>query len=237
MQKNILTVKDLDKNIINFVSACPMPAHIKDAATLRYVLANDHNLEIFGLSNAGELVGKDAFYLVGIMQGLLPHAYAEKASGRDLEVVKLRKCISERTNNFVTKRGYVADHLVVKLPVFDEKKVKYILTYVYDLTCQQSLEILRKKYQEFYQDDNVATSKFLQFLKFDQNICDHITKRELDVILSFIKHRTYKGIAAELDITVKAIEIHLNNLIQKFNCFTSNQLMSALIEKLHNWKS
>lgn len=229
MQKDAKKFNDLNIPIDEFIKSCRMPAHVKYAETLEYALTNKQNLEIFGLSNDEELIGKDAVFLAKAMKGLWPHDYIGKINKTDLEVIKTKQMLITRVNNFVIKNGFIVDHTVTKIPLINtSQKVVGILTLVIDNTPKESLNVLRSRYLEQYKDRKKADNKLLEFMGFDKNICNHLTQDEADFIFTFEQDKMPN------QITKKAT---LSSLKEKFGYSITEQFFNGLMQKLNGWRN
>ncbi|MGD9153417.1 MAG: hypothetical protein PVG30_07170 [Gammaproteobacteria bacterium] len=220
-------------SIEDFVETFPHTAHVKDADTCKYVLTNFNNLKLFGFEKKQDLVGKTVFDLAEIMKEKWPKDYADNIQAYDNQIITTGKPLCATPDEFLNQEGFVVIHSFMKIPLFDfSQNPVAILTLVFDSTAQKNLDSLRKIYNKLYNNSKEADHKFLEFVGFNKNEVENVTTRELDFILSLRNHKALKGVALDLDISIKGVEALCARLRKALNCHTTAELLDYFTDKL-----
>lgn len=234
MNSQLSGVDYMGYSIVELVKNFPFIAHVKDVDTHRYILTNCNNLKLFGFKNENDLLGKNVFDLANVMIDKWPKEYAETINIYDQMVVNTKRAVKVTPDAFLNRDGFVVVHSLTKLPLFDPfENLQAILTLVFDSTKQEKLETLRELYNILYYNRKIGDNKFLQFLGVSAQLAARITKRELDFILSLVRHKTLKEVANDLNISIKGVEALCARLRALMNCYTTSELVSFFVSKLN----
>ncbi len=86
-----------------------------------------------------------------------------------------------------------------------------------DLTLNVDPLFLLSNYKKFYKDRKEMILKFLQFFNIEQFFITLPTNAELRMLLAMKLNDNYKFLAQALNISIKTVESHRNNLKEKMN--------------------
>ncbi len=203
--------------LTDFIHTFPEIAHFKESRSFTYQVSNQANLNVYNLQEEKEIIGKTVFDLnESIMQGKWPPLFAEEIHKSDLLVVKNKTPIKLDHKIFLNQSGYLVIHSMVKLPVFDKnKEVLGILTLSFDSTKNEEALRIKKIYSQYYSNLNEANVKFMEHFGFVEGVKLKLSPREMDCILAISKCRTNKAASHYLDISIKTLDNHLQNIKDK----------------------
>jgi len=220
----IIAKKELFSDLFNLV---PFSSHIKDATSGKYLAMNQASLELLGFSTANEIIGLTVNDLAIQRSGCWDKTFPDYVIDLDHQAITSHNTAMIQ-HSFLNNQGFVRIEKLVKIPILNEKKNKTIglLSFGEDLTFNVNLLFLFNNYKKFYLNKNEMILKFLQFLKIDQFFLILPTQTELRLLLAMKLNDSYKFLAKSLNISIKTVESHRNNLKEKVSV---NLLHLALI--------
>lgn len=208
-----------EESMFQLVTSIPNPAHIKDAATGKYIITNKSNLTTFNFSEEKEFVGlslKEVDTL--FMQSYWGKDFAESLALIDCQVKNTGKLFIEKNKIFKDRRGVIRFQDIYKSPIFcrsNNKKVSAILTLTFEHTDKIDLITMYNKYKEMYINKNEAICYFTRSLGIIDFFYEPLTEKELLCLLYAKLNQVHKNIAQNLHVTIKTIETHLANITYK----------------------
>lgn len=216
MQALQLPKKLMGYLLTDFIHSFPEIAHFKESQSFTYQVSNQSNLNVYNLQEEKEIIGKTVFDLNDtIMKGKWPPNFAEEIHQSDLLVVKNKTPIKLDHKVFLNQSGYLVVHSMIKLPVFDKnKEILGILTLSFDSTKSEEALKIKKIYNQFY-DLTESNKRFMEHFDFKEGVKLKLSPREMDCILAISKCRTNKAASHYLNISVKTLDNHLQNIKDK----------------------
>jgi DNA-binding CsgD family transcriptional regulator len=222
-----------DSSLYHFVSTLPNGAHLKDAKTGKYILANKTCSDIFAINKPDDIVGLTTFDLDKFMRPYWGVGYAKVISDMDYRVRGLGTSVFNHDDIFINAYNYVYIQDIFKMPLMGtNNKVTAVLTILTDRTKQTNFFELLNLYKRMYKDKSSGLVQFLKYLGLDEFFYSTLTEKEILCLLHMKSNQSYKNIAEVLRISLKTVETHVSHIIAKLK--TEN--LSFVLAYLRNWK-
>jgi len=199
----------------DLVLSMPMPAHIKDAVTGKYILSNKKNLEIFRLKKLEDILGKTIHDLDKCMLPHWGHAFSKKVSDIDQCVKQKNKKMHSGDHLFVARNGFVYIHDMTKIPITNNNKVTAIFTYTCNKTDNIDLLTLFKIYKNIYSKPGEASKIFCHYLNIDKLLSSPLSCAELTLLLSAKDCNSRNDLANKICRSIKTVETHITHINNK----------------------
>lgn len=202
-----------DSQIISAIEHYPHPAYLKAADTDTFIACNEHAAKRWGLSNAGEFVGRTLrdFSYVETAWG---RQHAEMIAGLDFRVRQERKPLTSR-HAFLDANGDAQWVELIKLPVLSRAdKVIANVSYRRDLTQSLSYAEIYQLYRHFY-NDRAAINLMLTYLGIDSVFATAPTETQFRVLLAKADRFSAKQTAKFMGISHRTVECHVEALSNK----------------------
>ncbi len=201
--------------LLDLVQSLPEPAHIKDAKTGKYIVSNKSNLEIYGLNDISQILGKTVRDLDSFMKPYWGSTFARRISDLDNKVCKYKKLIREIDRIFIAKSGLIHVQDMTKAPVFKEQKVSAIFTHSHDKTKDVDLFRLFDIYLGKYESKLEARQYFCKYLKIDSFFYELPSVAEIRFLLYGRNYNSINEIANRMNRSKATIESHISHVNTK----------------------
>lgn len=193
----------------------PMPAHIKDATNGKYIISNQKNLEVYGLSKAEDIIGKTILDLDMFMRPHWGENFAKRVFDLDLQIKQTSQQTMIQNQLLVSSDGFIHLQDMTKIPITRNKKVTSIFTHTYDKTHKLELIDLFKIYTKFYKRQNDAVKIFGDYLGINSFLIDPLSLAELKLMLYAKNCSSRKELAEKMHRSIKTIETHITHINSK----------------------
>lgn len=218
-------------NLLELVLSMPEPAHVKDSANGKYIYSNNSNLEVYGLKNISQLIGKTIYDMDCFMKPYWGKDFAGAISGFDEKVYKSKKAITETNKIFIAKNGLVHVQDMSKIPILDKKGlVSAIFTHSHDKTDVIDLFELFDLYQSIYNKKFEVRKFFCKYLKIDSFFDELPSIAEIKLLLHAKNYKHRKNIADKTHTNIKTIETHITHINNKISQQSSSKSYVDVLE-------
>lgn len=222
-----------DSSLFGFVRTLPNGAHLKDAKTGKYILANKTCSDIFAINEPENIIGLTAFDLDKFMRPYWGVDYAKEISDMDYRVRGLATPVFQHDDIFINAYNHICIQDIFKMPLMGtNNKVTAVLTILTDRTKQIDFFMLLNLYKKMYKDKSSGLIQFVKYLGLDAFFYDNLTEKEILCLLHMKSNQSYKNIADTLRISLKTVETHVSHIIAKLKA----ENLSAVLAYLRNWK-
>lgn len=188
---------------------------LKDATTGKCLEVNTAHLQVYGLSQANQLIGSTVWDVNNFMNKMW-RDNALQVAKFDEEILHTAKPVIKPLRVWLNVQGMVWAHHMAKYPVINNnKRVIAILGTSDDLTTTLELSKLYQYYCYFYQNRKTAIAKFLQHVGIFNYFEIMPTHAETMVLIAKKKFILNKLIAQYLNITEGTLESHINRINRK----------------------
>lgn len=216
--------------LLDYVSAFPTPAHLKDPQTKRYLYTNEANLKIYGLTQPQQLIGLSIYDLDNFMQPCWGNDFARQIDLLDQQVVQQVTMVSAPRRILLDKYGLIHIQNMTKVPIINEHNiVSAILTTVFDVTNTLDRLTIFEYYQQHYQMRREANEYFMRHVRICYLFSDILTTKEIECLLYMVENNAYKFVANRMGVSVKTIEAHNKRITNKIKQGTT---ISDILESL-----
>jgi len=211
----IIAKEELFSDLFNLI---PFSSHIKDAASGKYLAMNQASLNLLGFSSAREVIGLTVNDLAIRREGYWEQTFPHYVIDLDKKAITTNHT-SMIQHAFLNQQGFVRIEKLVKIPIMNENQNKTLGLFSFgeDLTLHVDPLFLLSNYKKFYRDRKEMIVKFLQFFNIEQYFVTLPTNAELRMLLAMKLNDNYKFLAKALNISIKTVESHRNNLKEKMN--------------------
>lgn len=201
------------KNVLNFLEKANGPANLKDAQSGKYLLTNEFETGLSGLT-PDEFVG---LTVEDINMGLFKGGKASFVR-RIKEIDK--KVSSERCpvlfkEIFTTHEGYLLLRNLIKMPIISHhNKTIAVFSYDENLTSRIDLFDLFSLYERHFLPKQ-AIKQFLGYHAANVYFQEMPTRSEMLVLIAISLDPRYKRVAQILNLKFKTVSAHIFSLRQK----------------------
>ena len=167
---NIKSVSISGISLDELVVSLPMPAHVKDYPSGKYILTNKENLKVYHFTNIAEMLGRNIHDLDEFMKPRWGEGFADSIDLLDETVAKTGNPFFSENRIFVAIDGILRIQNMTKIPVYSydrSKKVIAIFTQSHDKTENIDLLTLFNTYIQFYKRQGIISEYFCKFLKIE----------------------------------------------------------------------
>lgn len=212
------------------ISSIPMPAHIKDSITGKYIISNQENLKVYSLDKTKEIIGKTVHDLDSFMHPYWGSDFAQKISDVDSYVIQKNKKALVQDHLLIARNGFIHIQDMIKTPITDNNNVTAIFTYTYDKTNHIDLLTLFKIYKNIYNKPHEANKIFCRYLQIDKFLAAPLTDAELMLLLSAKNCDSRNELANKICRSIKTVETHVTHINNKL-------IMGDFLKILHTIRS
>lgn len=218
-------------NLYELIHAMPNPANIKEVSSGKYIAINPSELVAFGFKNTKEMLGLTVFDLDSFMRPYWGKYFAREVEELDEQVKSNSQLVIGKNRIFLDRNGMIHVRDVYKSPLFNENnscKINAILTLTFDYTENVELTSLYWKYKELYKNKDIAIRYFMKYLKIADFFYEALTEKEILCLLRARLNQTHKNIALNLGVSIKTVETHLTNIVNKLKRVSIQDVMVFL---------
>lgn len=217
------------ENLKELLLLLPMPTHIKETATGKYIASNTANIALYGFSTVEEIVGQTVFDLDAFMRPYWGDNFAKKIVEVDSWVVKNNKVHKMPNSVLVTKQGIIRILDIVKIPLSNENhKVTTIFTNGHDRTDDIGLFSLLKTYRKTYGNKHKADLLFCNYLKINGFFSKPLSSAELNLLLCAQNCSSRYDLAKKMNRSIKTVETHITHINNKLKIADFSKIVDII---------
>jgi hypothetical protein len=179
-------------------------AWLYETENLNVLAANQKGLDFFGLESPQELENQGVAYVEKKKREQNPNIeieFAKKVENELANTLSLeRPQIFPSFKATIDKDGYCFVNIAVRTPVYENKKIKAILTINSDVTKYEQVSTLYDYYRNLYSKDiQTGNRLFMEYLGLP--VYEFVlTTREIETLIALAKNHTHLDAARELDL-------------------------------------
>lgn len=217
---NLFSTRTIE-NIIHNVNCHSL---LKDAKSGKYLDVNRTHLDVYGFTNANDMIGK-SIWDIDVHMNKMWFDNAKQITDFEAKVIHTGLAVKDHKRVWLNSNGILWQHHMSKIPVFDNmNRISTILSLCEDTTYELSLKELFIYYKSFYKDKTISVQKFLEHINIINYFTSLPTVSETMILINKKTLVHNKLVANKLNIALGTVETHINRLCQKTNTSLLNIL-------------